>query len=257
VAWIVGPILLVLVVLIGLAILGAFVKAPTKTAAGAKHHRTTGGAHPKTHPTPPPPPLGPPKANVVVSNVGFAKSVGDIDYGLTLTNKSERADATNLTVTVRAADARGRSVASDTNQISVIPAGHSFNLAGLMSPSVSLDVTKLRVAVHGVRSLPRDRFRRLPLVTDVKVRKEYGGFAQVSANLTNRSFGPLSQDAPIYIVYFNSSGRIIDSAYDTTGATVRPHASVLFHSIEPYGPSKRPAYARLSVDACTFVQCYG
>jgi hypothetical protein len=235
----------ILTIFVGLAILGAFVKSP-KSSPTSKHPKTTAAAQSPR----------PPRARVVISHIGFSRSSGDIDYGLTLTNKSERADAANLTVTVRAADTRGRSGASDTNNISVIPARESFNLAGFMSPNVSLKVTKLKVKMHS-ESVPRSIGHRLPDVTNVRLHTSVGGFVDVYATLTNRSGRPLSQDAPVYVQFLNSSGQIFDSSVDRTGAVVRPDASVRFHSLDVYSGSRPPTAARISVDACTYVQCLG
>ena len=171
---------------------------------------------------------------------------------MTLVNRSKRADATNLAVTVRAIDRLGRSVASDTNYISLIPAGGSFNLAGSMSPNVSLNATNLKVKVREGRSVPRSIGHRLPEVTNVTLHESLG-FADIYATLTNRSSKPLSQYAPVYVLYLDDEGRVISSSFDTTGATVRPHASVRLHLQEFYDGSQHPAAARVSVDACTSV----
>src|SRR5262245_8840087 len=104
---------------------------------------------------------------VVVSNIGFSEDSGEIDYGLTLVNKSSTTDAVGLSVTVRAVDVLGRSAATDTTPISVIPAGGTFNLAGIMAPSVSLKVKKLRATVSVDGLHPKGE--RLPRVSGVKL----------------------------------------------------------------------------------------
>ena len=177
-------------------------------------------------------------------------AASEIEYGVILRNKSSVSDAMDLTVTVRAADASGRSVATDEIPVSLIPAGGTFVVAGLLTPSVSLTVTRLRVTVkvgrHGTKG------RRLPAVSNVKLDTSGGQLLDVTGRVSNPYRKAMSQDAPIYVVFLNAQGRIVGGAADSTGAQVRPRATVSF-GVEGVvnNPNAHVVSARVSVDPCS------
>jgi len=124
-----------------------------------------------------------------------------------------------------------------------------------MTPSVSLKVARLRVTVRVGQLRPRGLM--LPLITHVRVTPD-GELRYVSGTLTNRTSKAISQNAPIYIIFLDSAGKIVDSWADITGATVLPHRSVAFRVQAVYNASRVvPVTAVVSVDPCTFVRCLG
>jgi hypothetical protein len=198
----------------------------------------------------------PPAPRVVAVASGFDQDTttpgagSEIDYGVILKNGSTTYDAINLTVTVRAADTSGRSVATDQIPVTLIPAGGTFVVAGLLLPSVSLAVARLQVSVKvGRQSAKR---RRLPTVSNVKLDASGGQLLNVTGRISNTYRKAMSQDAPIYVIFLNAQGRIVGGANDSTGAQVRPGATVLF-SVQGVvnGANANPVSARVSVDPCS------
>ena len=250
-AWTAAGLLGLFVVLV---VIGAIVgpqTSPTASHQAQRRHRhqRRAGRPPTGHK---PIPL---HARVSVSNIGFSESDGQIDYGLTLVNRGN-ADAVNLMVIVHAVDSRGRSGVTDSTPVSVIPAGAEFNVAGEITSNVSLKVSKLRASVRVGRL--HWKGLRVPLVSNVSVGPNDFGFINVHGTLTNPLRRSLARYAPIYIVFFDRAGRIIDGAVDSTGARVRPRASVNLRVDDAMvSQSTHPASARVSVDTCTYVQCLG
>lgn len=170
----------------------------------------------------------------------------DMDYGVILKNRSTSYDAVNLTATVRAVDVEGRSVATDEITISVIPAGSKFAIAGLMTPSVSLVPTRLKVSVKVGQRRPKGI--RLPVATNVLLHQ----FLDVTGRFTNPYRRAMSQDAPIYAVFLDAQGRVVGGTSDYTGAAVSPRATVSF-DLTGYGYNQnaQPVTAFVSVDPCS------
>ena len=220
------------------------------TLTDTQHHKATWTMTRLAPPTPAP--------QVVAVTSGFDRdtttgAASEIDYGVILRNKSSVSDAMDLTVTVRAADASGRSMATDEIPVSLIPAGGTFVVAGLLLPSVSLTVTKLRVTVKVGRH--ETKGRRLPAVSNVKLDTSGGQLLDVTGRVSNSYRRTMSQDAPIYVIFLNAQGRIVGGAASSTGAQVRPGATVSF-GVEGVvnSPSAHAASARVSVDPCSYFE---
>lgn len=198
-----------------------------------------------------------PNAHVVVADIGFhddeSGGSSDITYGVVLSNRSH-VDAVNLTVTVHAVDKHGRSIATDKVPVSVIPAGSTFNVAGEMFPNVTLQIARLEAIVHGSTSATR---YQLPVVTDVKLDTSVLGLLDVRGRVRNPYKTPLPQDAAVYALLVNRAGRIVGSATGTTGAAVRPGATVSF-AIQgaPNHPTAKPTSARVSIDPCGSIEAF-
>lgn len=196
-----------------------------------------------------------PRPRVVAVASGFDRDTGPgagsvIDYGVILKNASRTYDAINLTVTVRAADTSGRSVATDQIPVTLIPASGTFVVAGVLAPSVSLVVTRLQVTVKVGQQ--RIKGRRLPAVSNVKLDTSGGQLLNVTGRVSNTYRKALSQDAPIYAIFLNARGRIVGGASDATGAQVRPGATVSFRVQGVVNsPNANPVSARVSVDPCS------
>ena len=171
-----------------------------------------------------------------------------IEYGVTLRNRSPNLDAVRLTVSVNAVDNRGRSVATDEQDISVVPAGSAFNVAGQLTPNVTLAAPRLNATIK-VGQMKRSHIR-LPVVSGVRLHGSDGQYDRsVSGRVTNPYKKPLSDLAVIHAVFLDARGRIVGSAHDLTGAKVRPGATVAFVLFPANDPVK-PVSVRISVDPC-------
>jgi hypothetical protein len=182
----------------------------------------------------------------------------DIDYGVLLKNTSSQFDAIRLTATVRAVDTSGRSVATDQIPVTVIPAGSTFAIAGLLTPSVSLGFSKLSITIHV--DAWRAKAISLPIAYNVDLAGRFDPSlcCDVTGSFTNPYKKAISQDAPIYAVYLDASGRIIGGTSDTTGAAVQPGATVDFDMLgfPLNNTNARPNSARVSIDPCSALDTY-
>jgi hypothetical protein len=194
------------------------------------------------------------RANVVVTSSNFIEDrilgSSSIEYGVAVRNSSPSVDALNVVVRVHAIDRLGRSVGTDEQRITVIPAGGTFHFTGEIDANVSLSVARLRVVAAASRA--RAKSVRLPLASGVRVRIDgFTGEAVVTGEITNPYGNPLPEDATIYAVVLDRAGRFVGSASDVTGAQVRPGAAVSFNLTGFVSSrSARPLSAVISVDPC-------
>ena len=249
--WTVGVFVALVVVL---AAVGAVI-GPPKAEVKATYTAT----FPKAAVTPPAPPSKPkPKkprlrhAQVTIASLGYSvdSSGGGptIDYGLVLTNHSRSLEARSVVVTVHAIDAAGRSSLTDQTQVTAVPADGSFVVAGEMSSNVSLTVKNVTATVR----VGHTTTQRLPVPTvgDVRV-DDSQGYLTVDGWVHNPYPKPLSDDAAMYTVYFDASGRIIGSSTDEPGASIAPGATVNFNVGDNFANTPaHAASARVSVDPC-------
>jgi hypothetical protein len=258
--------------LVGLGVLGAFIEPPPSDAeqapalvepprSKAKQAEERPSAKTQTKPVPrAKKKKSPPVAHVVVTNVGFSKDpISDtgsiIEYGVVLANRSRTLEARNVTVTVRGVDVQGRSSVTDQMLVTAIPAGGSFVVAGVMVPSVSFAIGKLRAAVRVGATTAQSL--RLPVVMNVGLDTSGGQLLEVSGRLRNPSSKPLSPDASMFAVFLDRKGRIVGSTFDSPGAAVSPGATVSFN-LEGIvnDPAAHPVTALVSVDPCSQFGCF-
>jgi hypothetical protein len=154
--------------------------------------------------------------------------------------------ASGVTVTVRFVDASGASQASETQEITAIPAGKTSYLSGtIFSINVSLSVASMNVTVSADSGVTRSI--ELPTVSHFLVTHdpELDSY-KLSADLTNPYTKALPSSARISLVYFDASNKIIGSDWLTTGAEIQPGATVSFTANAVPGI----AYVGASVDPC-------
>jgi hypothetical protein len=202
------------------------------------------------------PPIAPALISVVKS--GFSvETFGSQTFlhcGIQLQNTSIT-DARSLVITVTFADTQGRSLATTEVDLTVIPAGQVFYASCLKLTNVTLAVSSVQVQVKVGKSTAHTG--KLPLVTDLKLTPDqYGGTQTLSGSFTNPYSTPMSEDAAIYAVYYDSGGNIIGGDWTQAGASVQPGSTVGFSF--PYLDA-RIASAQVSVDPCgsaaLFNQC--
>lgn len=182
--------------------------------------------------------------NVVAS--GFTQNAdnagGLISYGLILRNESSSLTAVDIKVTTTFLDALDRSVGTDDQTITGIPPAGKFDVGGSIAPNVSLTVARLHVAVK-VGGSTTERLV-LPSVTNVTTRF----LSSVEGSLRNPYTRLLPSDATIYIVYLNAQGQIVGGDNESTGAAVRPGATVAFRDTLPSVTISKTTTAQASVD---------
>ncbi|MHB8641990.1 MAG: hypothetical protein ACYDA3_03765 [Gaiellaceae bacterium] len=173
----------------------------------------------------------------------------DLEYGLALTNPSERSDAIGVAVTVNFLDAAGQMVASDSNIVTGIPAGKTFYLGDFRSTDQTLLVASIDVVVRVHAWQPRRLV--LPPVTNLTVTPpadQYSGVT-VTGAISNPYRDSLTGGATIYAVYLDSAGKIIGGDYQTTDKTTPSGALLPFTFGGVFDPV---ASAQISVDPCNY-----
>lgn len=192
---------------------------------------------------------------VVAIASGFSQDMNQgagsqIEFGVTLKNRSTAFDALKLNVTVRAVDSAGRSVATAQIPVTAIPAGGTFVVTGLLLPSVSLSITKVRASATVGQQKPRGL--RLPVVTHVHLDTSGVELLNVTGRLTNPYRKPMSENSPIYAVFLNARGRIVGGTSSVTGAQVQPGATVSFALDGILNDlNAKPVSTRVSIDPCS------
>jgi len=168
-------------------------------------------------------------ANVAVVFSGFSQTGGSagnsISYGIVLENRSHTYTAVAVKVTETFLDSHGRSLATDTQTLSGIPAGARFDVGGNTVSNVSLQVSKFNVAVKVGGSITGSVL--IPPTSDVVFAKD-GIFTKVVGNLHNPYRVALPSDATVFLVYTSASGQIVGGDSEPTGAAVQPGRSVAF-----------------------------
>jgi hypothetical protein len=195
---------------------------------------------------------------VVVTASGYTQDLSDpphndIAYGLALANRSTTENAVNVQIDVSLRDSKHRTVGSDSQTVSVIPAGGTFYVAGYVEANVSLRVTSLVPVIH-VGSSTHGRIALPPTsrITFSKGSNPGGPFVNVRGSLRNPYAWALSSDATIYTVLFDRHGRIVGGGSINPGVAVQAHATVSFalDEFDIFPAPMSATYARLSVDPC-------
>jgi hypothetical protein len=198
------------------------------------------------------PVIAPPE--IAVGRSGFSEETfvdgsTSVRYGVELVNRSPKVAALGVTVTASITDTAGRSVATDTTSLTVVPAASTFYASGLFFFRVSLTVGSLSFSVSVDKGL--ERGVKLPPATHfLLTRDPYGNTATLTGEITNPYATPLPDDATVYVVYYDSNNNVIGGDSVTTGAQVQPAATVGFTI--PYAPANVAAIGA-SVDPCGFM----
>lgn len=172
-----------------------------------------------------------------------------IDFGVELRNNSLTMDGLNIVVTTSFVDKYGRSVVTDSHNLTAIPAGGTFYYAGFAESNISLIVARMDVVLK--TSATRKKGIVVPPVSEVRTTP--GGFGEesITGQVTNPYNSPIPSDATIYAVFFNALGKIVGGAFEFSGATLEPKAAVSFNLSE-YPPTE-VVRARISVDPCDWL----
>lgn len=150
------------------------------------------------------------QARPKVADYGFYQGTGLSGYGVAVKNASQDADAIGVTVSVNALDARKRVVGSDSNDVSVIPAGETFNVGGDLDVG-NAKIDDLEVTVDVRKSGPPEL--AVPSVSNVRVERDEFGFLTVRSQLTNDLPGTLSSLTDAFVVLKDSSGSIVGGGF--------------------------------------------
>ena len=148
-----------------------------------------------------------------------------------------------MVVTVHALDAAGRSSLTDQTQVTAVPAGGKFVVAGEMLINVSLTVKNVTATVR----VGRTTTQGLPVPTVGNVRLDTSqGYLAVDGWIHNPYPRQLAQDAAMYVVFVDGAGRIVGSSTDEPGASIRPGATVNFNIDDNFANTPaRPVAARV------------
>jgi hypothetical protein len=194
-------------------------------------------------------------AQVSVTKIGFQQDTTgpgiDLDYGFVLANTSKDADALNLTVEVTGVDASGHAALKDTQFITLIPAGETFNVGSTFGSNASVAVARLAVKVKVGRSRPKGQV--LPRIPRVTINDDN----TLTVAITNPYSKPIPEGAVIYAVFFDPQGRTVGGQWDTASAQILPHQTATFDSYLQVDVAEGVT-AHLSVDPCgplTFSGC--
>lgn len=171
------------------------------------------------------PQLAPTGVRVVSS--GFTQRAGQgqdfISYGVVLENP-DRASAVAVHVNETFFDVHGRSLATDTQVLTGVPAHSRFDVGGDVSSNISLRVSRMKVTAKAQGAVEAIT---LPEVTSVAIRGSNFS-AKVVGGFRNPYHVVLPGSATIYLVYVNPHGQVVGGDAEPTGASVRPGASVAF-----------------------------
>ena len=150
---------------------------------------------------------------------GFSSLGGAVVYGAALRNKSEESEAADVEVIVNALDKRGNVLATDSNQVSVIPPGEQFVIGGDLDPGKepidSLDIEP-EIGTWGPPEHP------LPKVSNVRLeRVQYGGHT-IRAQVENTLDRELSSITDVFGIVRDSQGKIVAGTYSFPTTDINP-----------------------------------
>ena len=186
-------------------------------------------------------------ANVTVVARGFSQHEEEVGVGFVVRNSS-KLDALDVRLTYNLVGAGGALVGSDSQSISVIPAGTTYYAGDEVdASSASAKVKRVEVYVQVGESVPH-RYR-LPLVSHVAIVVKYGTL-RVQGEVKNTLAKPLYSLARITIVLFDRSGKVVGGGFTFPESTLAKGQRVLFDAIsgvDTVAPGKA-ASARASVE---------
>jgi hypothetical protein len=151
---------------------------------------------------------------------GGDASSGYAEYGVVLRNTSATKDALGVMVTVKATDARGRALTSDSQRVTFIPAGATFVVAGALTWGVNLAMDRTPTAVRVTKFAPKGR--KLPPVKRITL----DDLANATVTFTNPYRKPLPPSATVGGVFLDAREHIISGSSGPIDATVRAGATV-------------------------------
>lgn len=191
-----------------------------------------------------PPPLETNSPSVKVRAEGFSQDQENVSYGVVLRNVSAQ-DALDVSVTTNFVDGTGTILKSESESISVLPAGKTYYLGGDSFTERGARVAHLETAV----SVGSSQAASYPLPTVTRVRlanDEYAGLS-VHGEVENTLDAPLSQFARISAVVFDTRGRVIGGGYTYLDADLAPGRRAAFEaSIQ--ATSSTASYARATAE---------
>jgi hypothetical protein len=168
-------------------------------------------------------------AEIVQVKAGFAQTGEAVGYGLVLQNRSGTDDALDVTVTANILSGDGTILSSDSQVITVIPAGMKAFLVGgetflnggdeAASVEAIIDVGRSETATY-----------ELPVVTKVRAEIDEYETLTVRGQVENPLDAPLSAFARINIVLFGDGGEVIGGGFTFLDAPLPPGRKAAFDS---------------------------
>jgi hypothetical protein len=187
------------------------------------------------------------QARIVVAATGFGQDLDprELGAGFVLKN-STSLDALGVEVTVNVVGSRGRLIASDSVNYTLIPAHTVFYGGDDLFPHGR--AVRLEVYTQ-VDHWARHRYH-LPVVRHVRFLVDAAGEGTVTGEVDNNLRGRLSQSAHIGIVLFGRNGRIVGGGFTFPDSDIPRGRRILFESVSGPGATRpsRVAYARASMD---------
>jgi hypothetical protein len=190
---------------------------------------------------------------VIVEKAGFTADTTTfsgtyVSYGLILINSSTTTDALNVGVKVSLTDTLGRSVATDTQTITAIPAAQRFYFSGRIVSNVSLVVASMKVELSVGAN--RAKSLTLPTASNIAFSTDEFGFTRLTGQLTNPYKFALPDVTKIYAVLFDNHGSVVGGGSEPTLAQIQPGATVSFDLSDHLFPFEGAGSAQISVDPC-------
>jgi predicted small lipoprotein YifL len=163
------------------------------------------------------------EANVFIKQKGFSQEEDDVYMGAVLKNNGT-AGASDIEVTFNALDKHGDVVATETADVSVVPAGETFNVGAdtlvdgekVHSVEIYADVADSVGPEYGLPEVSRAR------VTHERYEFMDGGNTEITAQVRNNMDQSLSSLASVYAVMFDASGKVIGGTHTYPERDIRP-----------------------------------
>jgi hypothetical protein len=188
----------------------------------------------------------PSEASIEIEDQGVGQADQSVSYGLILRNDSSSDDAFDVTISVNILDRSGGILATDSNVISVIPAGETYYFGGETYLEKGGKAAKLdplvEVGYSDAATYPLPQARRVRVVRD-----DFGG-VEVRGEVENTLESSLSSFARISIVLLSRRGEIVGGAYTYLDADLPPGRRAGFNAYITAAPSRAVDTAKVSVE---------
>jgi hypothetical protein len=186
------------------------------------------------------------EAEVIVEEYGVGQSGESVSYGLVLRNSSSSEDAFDVSVTVNLLDEDKNILATDSNLLTVIPAGEvlyhgSETFLEQRGKADDLEAI-IEIGDTGPAEFP------LPKVSRVRVSRGDFGDVEVRGEVENTLESKLSSFARIGIVLFDKQGNIVGGSFSYLDADLPPGRRASFVSFISAAPSRAIDSAKASIE---------
>lgn len=162
-------------------------------------------------------------AHVFTSSEG---GTSESSYGIVLKNESATNDAIDIDLSINYLDKTGTIVGSEWDGIHVVPAGEVYYVGGSASPNEP--ATKVEVDVKVGRWAPASA--KLAEVSNLKVKSEGMIGTRITGLVTNTTDNTISRYNDVYIVLFDSAGKMVGGGFTYLPFDLKPGKKAAFNA---------------------------